>query len=86
MDEMLIRDGLVAMLTQCYEANPGRFVTLPKQLMDSSFARVTIADLRNDGYVEEETRGVVRLTHVGYSQYKKRGKAAFGELGFQLAV
>lgn len=86
MDEAVIRDGLVAMLTQCYESNPNRFLTLPRQIMDSSVARVAIADLRNDGLVEEEQRGVVRLTHVGYSLYKKRGKAAFAETGFQLAV
>jgi len=86
MDETLIRDGLLVMLTEGYEANPGRFLTLPQQIMDSSFARVAIADLRNDGYVEEQMRGVVRLTHVGYSLYKKRGKAGFWTPAFQYAV
>ena len=86
MDEAGIRDGLVAMLTQCYEANPSRFLSLPRQIMDSSVARVAIADLRNDGLVEEQMRGVVRLTHVGYSLYKKRGRTALAEAGFQLAV
>jgi Mn-dependent DtxR family transcriptional regulator len=31
-----------------------------------------VAELRNEGYVEEEVRGVVRLTPRGYQLYKKR--------------
>jgi Mn-dependent DtxR family transcriptional regulator len=36
-----------------------------------------VAELRNEGYVEEEVRGVVRLTPRGYQLYKKKVGNAF---------
>ena len=63
---------LLVALARCYEHDPGQFVTLPRQTVDSSEARVTVAELRNEGYVEEQTRGVIRLTARGYKVYKSK--------------
>jgi hypothetical protein len=67
-----IQQDLLVSLAEQYEQDPGRFVTLPQQTLDSSFARVAVAELRNEGYVEEQIRGVVRLTPRGYMIYKSR--------------
>ena len=69
LQESFENDLLVA-LARCYEHDPGQFVTLPQQTVDSSVARVAVADLRNEGYVEEQMRGVIRLTPRGYKVYK----------------
>jgi hypothetical protein len=61
-----MQDELLATLAEGYERDPGTFVTLPKKTVDSSEARVIVADMRNQGYVEEQVRGVVRLTSRGY--------------------
>ena len=61
-----IQIELLAMLTQNYEESPCDFVTLPKQTVDSSDNRVALAELRNEGYIEEQQRGIVRLTVRGY--------------------
>jgi hypothetical protein len=66
----LIPSELLITLAKCYEEDPSRFVTLPKQTLDSSSARLAVAELRNEGYVEEKIRGVVRLTARGYMVYK----------------
>jgi ribosomal protein S19E (S16A) len=71
MEIELIRDGLLVTLAKCYEENPSQFVTLPKQTLDSSIAREAVAELRNEGYVEEQVRGVIRLTPRGYQIYKR---------------
>jgi len=65
-----IPNELLMTLAKCYEEDPSRFVTLPKQTLDSSLARLAVAELRNEGYVEEQIRGVVRLTARGYQVYK----------------
>jgi hypothetical protein len=67
-----IENDLLITLAQCYEHDPGQFVTLPRRTVDSSVARVAVAELRNEGYVEEQVRGVVRLTPRGYQVYKSR--------------
>jgi hypothetical protein len=67
-----VENDLLHALARCYEHNPGEFVTLPRQTVDSSVARVAVAELRNEGYVEEQMRGVIRLTPRGYSVYKRR--------------
>jgi len=64
-----IQDGLLANLVRCYEENPRRFVSLSRQTLDSSSARVAIAELRNEGSLEEQVRGVIRLTIRGYHKY-----------------
>lgn len=64
-----IQDGLVVTLAGFYEEDPRRFVTLSQHIVDSSAARVAIAELRNEGFLEERMRGVVRLTIRGYQKY-----------------
>jgi hypothetical protein len=65
-----IQAELFVTLVQHYEHDPREFVRLPQQTVDSSFARVAVAELRNEGYVEEQIRGVVRLTARGYQVYR----------------
>jgi hypothetical protein len=69
MDWDVIRERLLLTLGGKYQEDPRQFVTLPKQTMDSAVARQIVADLRNQGYVEEQVRGVIRLTARGYSAY-----------------
>jgi hypothetical protein len=72
MLENAFRDGLILDLAEHYEENPGQFVQLPQPTMASAVTRQMVAELRNEGYVEEEIRGVVRLTPRGYQAFKKR--------------
>ncbi len=65
-----IRDGLLVTLVLRYEQDRDQFVILSKQTVDSSSARLAIAELRNEGLVEEQVRGVIRLTALGYKKYK----------------
>ncbi len=67
MDWELIRGKLLVTLSGKYEQDPRQFVTLTKQTLDSSVARQIVADWRNQGYVAEKMRGVIRLTARGYS-------------------
>ena len=67
--EMVPTDLLVT-LAHCYEQDPSQFVSLPKPTVDCSSARLAVAELRNEGYVEEQIRGVIRLTPRGYKAYK----------------
>jgi hypothetical protein len=71
-----IQTELFVTLVEHYEQDPGEFVRLPQQTVDSSFARVAVAELRNQGYVEEQIRGVVRLTLRGYREYKGKSNPA----------
>ncbi len=68
--EEIIRNELLLTLAERYEHGPGQFVTLSKQTLDSSLIRELVAELRNEGYVEEQMRGVIRLTPRGYHSYK----------------
>ena len=70
MQQEPIQNDLLVTLLGCYEENPEQFLTLPKQTVDSSSARVMVAELRNEGIVEEKVRGVIRLTPRGYNVYK----------------
>jgi Mn-dependent DtxR family transcriptional regulator len=72
MQTEAIQTELLLTLAGRYEEDPAQFVTLPKHLLDSSSARVALAELRNDGYVEEQVRGVIRLTSRGYKVYKSK--------------
>jgi hypothetical protein len=65
-----LQDGLRVTLVLCYEEDPHQFVTLSRQTLDSSSTRAAVAELRNEGFVEEQVRGVIRLTARGYKQYK----------------
>ena len=86
MDNISIRDGLLAALTERYEADPAHFVILPRQIVDSSSARAVIADLRNEGYVEEQERGVIRFTRRGYESLRERFAATGDDSRVLLAV
>jgi predicted transcriptional regulator len=86
MNNISIRDGLLAALTECYEADTAHFVNLPKQIVDSSSAREVIADLRNGGYVEERERGVIRFTRRGYESLRERFDSTGDESRVLLAV
>jgi hypothetical protein len=79
MLETMLCEGLIVDLAERYEENPRQFVQLPQPTIDSSAARQMVAELRNEGYVEEEVRGVVRLTPRGYQLYKKRVATAFSD-------
>jgi Mn-dependent DtxR family transcriptional regulator len=70
MTRQNIQDGLLVTLVLRYEEDPRQFVTLSRQTLDSSSARVAVAELRNEGFVEEQLRGVIRLTARGYKKYK----------------
>jgi hypothetical protein len=70
MHQELIQTELLVALAGRYEENPEQFLTLPKQTVDSATARVMVAELRNAGIVEEQIRGVIRLTPRGYSVFK----------------
>jgi Mn-dependent DtxR family transcriptional regulator len=65
-----IREGILGTLVLRYEQDRAQFVTLSKQTVDSSYARLAIAELRNEGLVEEQVRGVIRLTARGYEKYR----------------
>jgi len=65
-----MREALLLTLVVRYEEDPQQFVTLSKQTLNSSSARVAVAELRNEGLVEEQVRGVIRLTARGYRTYK----------------
>ena len=66
--EELIRDGLLLALSQRYRDNPSLFLTLSRQSMDSALMRGVVEDLRNEGQIEEQMRGVLRLTPHGWQQ------------------
>jgi hypothetical protein len=66
----IIRDGLLSTLAERYESDRSQFVTLSLQTLDSSLAREVVAELRNEGHVEEQMRGVIRLTFRGYQSYR----------------
>jgi hypothetical protein len=72
MDRQTIRGGLLATLVLRYEEDPRQFVTLSKQALDSSWIREAASELRNEGFVEEQFRGVIRLTARGYKQCKTK--------------
>jgi len=65
-----MRDGLLLSLGVRYEEDRHQFVTLSKQTLNSSSARVAVAELRNEGRMEGQLRGVVRLTARGWRTYK----------------
>ena len=38
--------------------------------MDSALGREIVAELRNEGHIEEEVRGTIRLTARGYRAFQ----------------
>ena len=76
MQPETIQTELLLTLAGLYEEDPSQFVTLPKQTVDSSIAREAVAELRNEGIVEEQVRGVIRLTPRGYMAYQSKQRSA----------
>lgn len=52
------------------EKNPTGFLSLSKEAIDSVLGREMVAELRNEGHVEEEMRGTIRLTPRGYRSFQ----------------
>lgn len=71
MNEQSIRRELLMFLTKQYEEDYRRFVVIPAPLMEIYPIRVTVAELRNDRYVEERIRRVIRLSPRGYLMWQK---------------
>jgi hypothetical protein len=59
------------LLTKHYEEDCGRFVVIPQPLMDVSPVGKAVAELRDERYVEERARGVLRLSPDGYLMCQK---------------
>ena len=70
MKRDLVRDGLRFKLAPRYREDPTHFLSLSKQSVDSALAREIVAELRNEGHVEEEVRGTIRLTPRGYRAFQ----------------
>ncbi len=50
--------------------DPRHFLSLSRQTVDSALAREIVAELRNEGHVEEEVRGTIRLTPRDYRAFQ----------------
>jgi hypothetical protein len=72
MQLQTIDNDIFVSLIQHYEHDPGEFVALPRKAVDSSVSRIAVAELRNEGYIEEQIRGVVRLTRRGYLVFRNK--------------
>src|SRR5579883_1020300 len=72
MIENAFSEELIHRLAERYEENPKEFVQLPQPTVASAVARQAVSELRNEGLVEEEVRGVIRLTPRGYMEYKRK--------------
>jgi hypothetical protein len=70
MQRDLVRDGLRFKLAERYRENPTGFLSLSKEAMDSTLGREIVAELRNEGHIEEEVRGTIRLTPRGYRAFQ----------------
>jgi len=77
MHSQSVRDGLLLALIAGYEEDPLQFLMLSKPTVDSSLAREVVAELRNEGHVEEQIRGVIRLTARGYREYGSKSWPGF---------
>jgi hypothetical protein len=71
MSAQLIRWELLMFLIKHYEEDYRRFVAIPASLMEICPIRFAVAELRNDRYVEERVRGVIRLSPRGYLMCQK---------------
>jgi len=67
----ILESRLISALTENFERDPRGYITLSKETVDSSEARVTVAEMRNYGYLVEQERGVIRLTLRGYEYLRQ---------------
>lgn len=72
MPMSMMENELLTTLATNFERDPFGYITLPKQMVDSADARVLIADMRIQGFVDEQSRGVIRLTVNGYKTCRHR--------------
>jgi len=70
MHRDLFLDGLRFKLAEQYRENPTGFLSLSKEAIDYVLGREMVAELRNEGHVEEEVRGTIRLTPRGYRAFQ----------------
>jgi hypothetical protein len=70
MERDLVRDGLRFKLAKQYREDPTGFLSLSKEAIDSALGREIVAELRNEGHIEEEVRGRIRLTPRGYRAFQ----------------
>jgi hypothetical protein len=70
MQRELVRDGLLFALAECYREDPSHFLNLSKEALDSALTRVIVAELCNEGHIEEEVRGTIRFTARGYRAFQ----------------
>ncbi|PYX84213.1 MAG: hypothetical protein DMG68_21205 [Acidobacteria bacterium] len=76
MFEAATRENLLVVLADYYEEDPRKFFQLSEKSLSSAMVRQMVAELRNDGYVEEEVRGVIKLTAKGYKTFRNGRGAA----------
>jgi hypothetical protein len=62
---------LLLELARLYESNPRQFLHIPSETMACVAVREAIAELRNNNFLEEEVRGVVRFTRLGYKVFQR---------------
>jgi len=77
MIENAFSEELIHRLAERYEEDPTEYTQLPQPTVASSLARQAVSELRNQGLVEEEVRGVIRLTPRGYKEYKRKSSTSF---------
>ena len=77
MMENAFSEELIHRLAERYEEDPTEYTQLPQPTVASSLARQAVSELRNEGLVEEEVRGVIRLTPRGYKEYKRKACTSF---------
>jgi len=77
MIENAFSEELIHRLAERYEEDPTEYTQLPQPTVASSLARQAVSELRNEGLVEEEVRGVIRLTPRGYKEYKRKSSISF---------
>ncbi|MGH9546596.1 MAG: hypothetical protein ACRD23_15415 [Terriglobales bacterium] len=70
MQRDLVRDGLRFKLAERYCEDPTRFLSLSQPAMDSALGREIVAELRNEGHIEEGARGTIRFTGRGYRAFQ----------------
>lgn len=70
MLENATRENLILALADCYEEDPRKFIHLSERTLGSAFVRQMVSELRNEGYVDEEVRGVIKLTAKGYKTFR----------------
>jgi predicted transcriptional regulator len=75
MPEYALCDCLLSTLAEHYEMHPDQFWQAPGRDLANAAVREMMAELRNEGYAEEEIRGVIRFTRRGYTTYKAGGLA-----------